>query len=509
MAEVFLAVAGAATTSFAKLVVVKKLREHLASDMDFVAMLVDEARIAARLNHPNLVQTIEIGEEDGEYFLAMEYLDGQPLNRIVHRSKDQMPLKVHLAILSEVLQGIHYAHELADFDGTPLNIVHRDVTPHNCFVTYQGQTKVVDFGIAKASGRISETRHGVVKGKTAYMAPEQALGRDIDRRVDVFAVGVMTYEAAIHGRMWKGVSETDIVRRLLSGNIPSSPRAIVPTIDEELDQICRRALAFDANDRYPTAAAFQKDLDAYLARVGRPTPNEIGAFVASVFSETRAKMAAIVEKQLASVKAELAMKPATSRMSMTSATEVSSASASEPRRGRQSHTELMPAAPPLPGQAPPQPRPARAAPAMAFAPTIPAPRPDLVTTFRANAKTLLPLVVATVVLAIATTLMTIIAVPALVASPSTTPSGVASAGTMTITLRATPLETKFSIDDGPPQDNPFIGHFPIDSKQHRIRASAPSYVTQNVTAAFEKDISLRLTLAPVRSSAPPQPTAPK
>ena len=165
MADVFLAVArGKVGLGFTKLVVIKRLREHLANDADFVAMLVDEARIAARLNHPNVVQMLEIDEVDGEYFLAMEYLDGQPFRRILQRKAD-MPgftKTIQYTIIADVLAGLHHAHELTDYDGTPLNVVHRDATPHNVFVTYDGSVKVVDFGIAKAVGRASETRHGII-----------------------------------------------------------------------------------------------------------------------------------------------------------------------------------------------------------------------------------------------------------------------------------------------------------------------------------------------------------
>src|SRR5262249_1047916 len=155
-----------------------------------------------------LVQTLEVGESHGEFFLAMEYLDGQPLHKVTRGSYGPFPLSMHLSVLNDVLTGIHYAHELKDHEGTPLHIVHRGATPLNGFVTYEGATKGVDFGIAKAVGRSSETRHGVIKGKASYMAPEQARGTtDVDRRADIFAIGVMLYEAAIGGRMWKGVEQ--------------------------------------------------------------------------------------------------------------------------------------------------------------------------------------------------------------------------------------------------------------------------------------------------------------
>ena len=183
MATVYLAVTqNEGGFDFNKLVVIKRLREHVAADPEFVVMLQDEARLAARLNHQNVVQTIEVGEHEDEIFLAMEFLDGQPLHRVRKRAGANIPLDIHLTILSDVIAGMHYAHELPDFDGKPLSIVHRDITPHNIFITYDGQTKILDFGIAKAEGRASSTRHGVVKGKIAYMAPEQARGEMLDRR---------------------------------------------------------------------------------------------------------------------------------------------------------------------------------------------------------------------------------------------------------------------------------------------------------------------------------------
>ncbi|MCU0657576.1 MAG: serine/threonine protein kinase, partial [Polyangiaceae bacterium] len=165
MAEVNLAVASG-PAGFNKLVVIKQLRQNLSDDPDFLNMFLDEARLAARLNHPNVVHTYEVVSDRQQNFIAMEYLDGQPLNRIVRdfSKAGGLPLEISLRIISDALGGLHYAHELADYDGTLLNVVHRDVSPHNIFVTYEGQTKVVDFGIAKALNSSSETRSGVIKG---------------------------------------------------------------------------------------------------------------------------------------------------------------------------------------------------------------------------------------------------------------------------------------------------------------------------------------------------------
>lgn len=313
MADVFLAVqAGPSGSGFRKLTVIKRLRQNLADEPEFVAMLVDEARIAARLNHPNVVQTNEVGSWEGQYFIAMEYLDGQPLHRVQHRStqrvaKEGLPptfgSDLQYIVMMDVLAGLHHAHELLDYDGTPLAIVHRDMTPHNVFVTYEGQVKVVDFGIAKAAGRASETRQGIIKGKVRYMAPEQAIGQAVDRRVDIFAVGVMLWEAATGKRMWKDKDDLQIVQALIGGDIPRSPRAVNPDVPEVLDAICQRALAQAAADRYPTAEAFRIDLEQYLIDTGilSRARRQIPAALDALFKDKRTEIRALIEKQLADV----------------------------------------------------------------------------------------------------------------------------------------------------------------------------------------------------------------
>src|SRR4051794_6498171 len=195
MARVYLAVSRG-PVGFNKLVVVKQVRPELAWDRDFLNMFFDEARIAARLNHPNVISTHEVVEENGQYLLAMEYLEGHTLGEILQRlGLAQMPLEQHLWILTQVLAGLQYGHELRDYDGSPLGIVHRDVSPPNVFVTYNGEVKLLDFGIAKAAGAVTSTHKGTVKGKLGYGAPEQFLSKPVDARTDVYAVGVMLWEA--------------------------------------------------------------------------------------------------------------------------------------------------------------------------------------------------------------------------------------------------------------------------------------------------------------------------
>jgi serine/threonine protein kinase/ABC-type branched-subunit amino acid transport system substrate-binding protein len=313
MADVFLAVA-LGPAGFRKLQVIKRVRRGLVEDPEFVTMLLEEGKLSSRLSHPNLIQTNEVGQLGDEYFIAMEYLDGQPLHGILARGKAEnrpLPQHLHYGIIADALRGLHHAHELADFDGTPLGIVHRDVSPQNVFVTYDGDVKVVDFGVAKAAGRLHETRAGTLKGKLSYMAPEQAMGIAVDRRADVFAVGVMLWEAATGARLWAGAEEQTILGRLLSGDVPTSPRTVTPDVAPELDRICRRALASRPDDRYPTADAVRIDLDAYLeqdaasslAEITDVTPplsvlSKLGPLLAGLFRDRREGLRRVVEVQL-------------------------------------------------------------------------------------------------------------------------------------------------------------------------------------------------------------------
>ncbi len=304
MGTVFLAVSEG-PGGFNKLKVVKHLHGDLASDPAFLTMFLDEARLSARLNHPNVVQTTDVGFDGEHYFIEMEFLEGQSLVNVQRRAGllSGLPIAISVFLLAETLSGLHYAHELADLDGTPLRVVHRDVSPHNVFVTYDGTVKVLDFGIAKAADSSSDTSTGVVKGKLTYMAPEQAARRAVDRRADIFSVGVMLWEALTGKRLWADTSQALIFDRLESGDI-TPPRAIAPEVPPALDAICRRALAVDPDARFATAASMQAALEAYLESLdrsgehGRVTARTVAKTLDDLFADTRTRARAQIDARL-------------------------------------------------------------------------------------------------------------------------------------------------------------------------------------------------------------------
>jgi serine/threonine-protein kinase len=300
MADVYLAVAKGGQ-GFRKLVVVKKVRTPLSDDPELLRMFEQEARLAARLNHPNIVQTLDFGEHEGGHAIVMEYLEGQSLSTIVRRAPPEgIPLALSLEVLVEVLAALDYAHQLTDFGGEPLHIVHRDISPHNVFVTYAGQTKLVDFGVAKALPDPYATTGTMIKGKLAYMSPEHERGDPVDARADLFAVGVMLWEALVGRRMWAGLSEIAIISRLRFGEIPS-PHEASSEVPNALEHVCMRALAHRREDRYQSAAEFRRELQTCISQLDlQASPDDVGAFVTRLFAQERARLQEIVRTRFAS-----------------------------------------------------------------------------------------------------------------------------------------------------------------------------------------------------------------
>ena len=293
MARIVLALASG-PGGFNKLVVLKVMRSSQDST-EIRRLLLAEARLSARLNHPNVVQVQEVVHSGEAPYLVMEYLDGRPLSAL--RNEKALTSSMVMTVISEALVGLHYAHELADFDGSPLSIVHRDVSPHNVFVTFDGVVKVLDFGIAKIRDEAANTETGEVKGKIAYMPPEQLTGEAVDRRADIFAAGALLWEAATGVRMWANVSQVNLMHRLMTGDIPK-PSSVAP-VDPELERIIVRATAADPTDRYDTALELQQELDGYLNERGMRVPlREVGAVLSEAFKAERDQRARAIKAAL-------------------------------------------------------------------------------------------------------------------------------------------------------------------------------------------------------------------
>lgn len=292
MAELFLARA-AAMQGFEKIVVVKRILPQFIDNTDFVQMFLAEARLAATLHHPNIAQVYDIGEQDGEYFFVMEWIQGQDVRALVRAAqKAQMPLPrelmVHIGL--GLAAGLHHAHEQRNSQGEPLGIVHRDVSPANILVSYEGDVKVVDFGIAKATSRGAGTVAGALKGKIPYMSPEQCRGELVDRRSDVFSIGTMLWELTLGRRLFKGENEFGQLAAVQRGEIPR-PTSIDPNYPPALEAVVLRALERDKHRRYQTAKDLQLALEEFVrAERLAVSANRMAEFMDRLFpSEERAE----------------------------------------------------------------------------------------------------------------------------------------------------------------------------------------------------------------------------
>ncbi len=505
MAEVFLAVV-TGPAGFNKLQVIKRLRSTLADQPDLRTMFLDEARLAARLNHRNIVQTNEVGVAPGDqYFIAMEYLDGQPYNRILSRGKQvkqALPLRIALRILSDLLAGLHYAHELADYDGAPLHIVHRDISPQNVFVTYDGQTKIVDFGIAKTSRRMVETQSGVIKGKVAYMAPEQAFAAssEVDRRADLFSVGVMLWEALAGKRLWQGLSDPEIIGRMLK-EIPRVKSAVGDAPDE-LARICDKALSLSPGARHASAAEMRAELEAFMATQGATvSAEELGSFVAGMFEEQRAELRALVDGQLSRLRDSMPPDAigAGSRVSHLPELIAPSFEEEAPSTGgAQSRT---------PGVAPSRGtlRGAVLAPT-AEVPGASASRLPLIVTATALCGALAavgwllrtrPDASPTAPITTVTQALSPAAAASSPAAPAeSAPPAAADSAYLRARISVNPTDARILVDGAALPTNPFEGKFIKDGAVHRVQFEAGGFQAQSRIVVFDKDLSLDIALQP-------------
>ena len=287
MAEVYLARQGE-LSGFKTLVVVKKVLPHLAVKPDFIDMFLDEARIASMLDHPNVVRITEVGRAENEYFLAMELVQGKPLASILKQSektKTPIPHNLSALIVANAAAGLHHAHQLTDASGNLLGLVHRDVSPQNIMVSFEGSVKVIDFGIARALGRLGDTNSGSLKGKLGYMAPEQARGEPVDARADIFSLGVVLWECVAGRRLFLRENELATLRAVVYEPIPSASKFV--EVHPALDAIIRRSVARNVDERFQTAEEMRIALEQWIFSSGGASAHDLSALMKSWFPSDR------------------------------------------------------------------------------------------------------------------------------------------------------------------------------------------------------------------------------
>ncbi len=450
-------------------------------------MFLDEARLAAQLTHRNIVQTIEVGSEGSRHFMVMEYLDGRSLHRIARRfaERGHFPVGAHLRVIAEALLGLHYAHELKSFDGEPLGIVHRDVSPLNVIVTFDGQVKVLDFGIAKSAESTLETKTGILKGRVAYMAPEQAWGQPVDRRADVYSAGVMIWEAVTGQRLWAGKNDVEILARLIREGAPRL-RSVVPHVPADLDALCARAMAGNAAERQPSAAALLDDLEEHLAkRSDAMTMRDVGGLVSAVFAEERRRMSAIIDETLGRVRSH----PASGVMPTLEGRTRGTPSGGMLVLAEPSQSALLSLAP---GQIL---RDLQASVPVSAAP----PDVESVPWGKTRRAAVLGGAVAALALTVGLFAVTWHGSPAPEPHDSPAPVAAPVAAAMApemldLLVRVSPPSAQIALDGVPLGSNPFRGRFQRDGLVHHVGASAEGYDTKLEDITFAGDVSIDLSL---------------
>jgi serine/threonine protein kinase len=289
MAEIYLAIKPS-LGGIQKIVVLKRIRADQAGNKDLIKMFLEEARIASTLSHPNICQIHDVGEVGGRHYLAMEYLHGEDVRAVCRklaRMRRPLPIEHSLAIVAQTASGLHYAHSRTDLQGRPLKIVHRDVSPQNMFVTFDGTVKLLDFGIAKAENRVGgvETVSGVIKGKLTYMSPEQVQGMPLAQSSDVYALGIVLWELTTGRRLFKADTDYKVLKKIVDDPVPT-PRSVWPDYYPELERVVMKALARDVTQRYQTAREMQADLTAFARRESLLSGDaELSTFMQDVFAD--------------------------------------------------------------------------------------------------------------------------------------------------------------------------------------------------------------------------------
>jgi serine/threonine-protein kinase len=464
-ADVYL-VANEAPVGLEKLLVLKRLKRDLLEEPELVRMFLDEGRLAARLAHSNIMRTVEVatggvGESigSGRPYIVMEYIEGRSVHELVHAvHKGQLAVERDhwIAVVMDILAALDYAHGLSDFDGTPLGLVHRDVSPGNVLVSYAGEVKLTDFGIAKAKLRSGHTAVGTIKGKARYMAPEQIEGGPVDPRADIFATGVLLWELLAGRSPWKQPLRLDE-----RGN-PPVLSSVLDDVPAELDAICERALGAEPDDRYQSACEMLEALDRFVERHGRRiTRHELGKLMSSSFATERAERSAIIGQQLAEMRQKrrgggesLVKLPRRLESVPPEGTSVSVKPDRE-RRGKQRpilHSAVIAIAIATLGAG------------LLLSGRQCSTKPSDVTVASDGATTTLP------------------------SAPVPAPADVE------IYIVAIPPEATISVDGSAMSANPYTGRRKLDGRDHRVRIEAPGYEPVEQTVRYDRDVVLRVKL---------------
>lgn len=281
MAEVFKA-KRSGVEGFEKVVALKRILPHLSENKEFLDMFVDEAKMVAGLTHPNIVQIFDLGRIESSYYIAMEYVHGRDLRTTIRRAREKglrLPLDLSLRVVSQVCSALEYAHRKKDARGRPMEIVHRDVSPQNILITFEGNLKLADFGIAKAATKASTTDRGALRGKLLYMSPEQAWGRPIDRRSDIFSLGIVLYEMITEQKPFVGVGSEMTILELVRKCVITPPREVNPRVPEALDRVVMKALARNPDERYQDAGEMQRGIEKILRERPPVTARDLARFL--------------------------------------------------------------------------------------------------------------------------------------------------------------------------------------------------------------------------------------
>ena len=478
MAHVYLGlVSGLA--GFSKLVVLKVMRDELREHPASLNMFLGEARLAARMNHPNVVQTSEVGEDGGRYFICMEYLEGQTLSRLLRKTIDvALPLGARLEIMCQMLEGLSYLHAFSDLDGTPLGLVHRDISPNNIFVTFDASVKVLDFGVAKAAGISHVTEAGTFKGKLGYAAPEQIVGRS-DQRSDVFASGVLLWEILTYRRLTQDRTQTEIVQGRIAGAESELMLQKGSDVPPELMEICAKAASKAPEDRYASASLMRDAIRQYITAKSLEFPaDKLRELLHGIYQKERGEMRKQIDQRMKQVQLEDEHPSEFSQAFVPGAPAVFN--------GTSSGTSSTHAAPVGRGKM------FVAAAGLALLAGIAG---AFITRLRPAVEQEGPA-------------GSVVAVQAL---PASAPAPAASQDLIKLQLSADPPYAEIVLDGAKLEGNPFSGQLAKDGVLHRLEVRAPGRRTEARIVRFEQDLTLHITLvlaAPAASSSAAAATTP-